>query len=1051
MQRICLISFLGTLILFFVVYGIKTVNSQAQEDGLVAYWSFDEDAGKVVKDISGNGNDGEIFDVERVDGGIKGKALRFKGTKESYVNYGNGKSLNFDTGSFSYSCWVYATESVGKWDMPIFKGGLNKMEPGYDMELGTDKWMASISDGTQTRNVELGYETNNKWVYLVVVVDRDQNKMYGYRDGSLVSSADIKGFGSVSSKQSLWISHPNYPFKGLIDEVKIYNRALSADEIKKDFAGGRELLSYPCYPMKQEPLVDGKVNGDPAWDNIPYGTGFYRLGTNYPSLRQTKIKVGYREKTLFFGIECEEPDIKKVESTGKDGDSLWLEDSIEIFLLPPGQKEYLQFIVNTAGAKTNITYRDGAEGKKGILEGWKAAVFKGDNYYSVEVAIPFNLLNYSPKDGDTGRFTVCRNTLTSPEERYTSWTPADIRFYEPDNFARIIFKGSPLEDSKQVQNIENEINKKYRAFLIMQIGKLLNLLSGQINKLTTLSTDIKDASISKELASIENSLEKITSSGDYSLSSTDALYSSFSELNRLKEKIDRISLSSPGLYGKRVINIESVEGLSAISNAKPGDVFVFAPGVYKCSKMSIPDGVEGYPVILRSRGDGKVTLENDGSANIIIPGSFNIFDGLEVRMSSDKPKGSGFFIERKNNIVIQNCRTVNCQFGVYIGYSRNITIQNCEMSHSGHFGIWCVGSGGTGLNSRYNPDAKNMNITISNCYLHDAGWNSDSKGGFTTEGYGIAASGAIENLLIEHCQIDNNSGDGILYEDWSKNTIARYNVIRGSGIAAIWIDNAEMSTFENNYLESNNVAIWLSGEDSSNRFLTNFVSIRNNIIVHNDPDKFFDPVTTIRPSYGKRTIIISSNTRNVYFDNNTIAFNKNPVLIELQRRPRRNIYPQDYYRDIWFRNNIFWQNSGSIQESLWLKYSYAEEDHQNKAMIDKEAVHFVNNLWDTPYSGDTHPVTGDPLFIDPGSYTPEGYRLTDKSDAIDKAMVFDGACDNQIDAWNGPRPLHGFGVQDIGAHEYGTVGTGYIGLDLKTFPFPVPTVFKVQFNAGPER
>lgn len=1045
MKRACLFWLLKIFILFALIFGVNIIYTQ--EKGLVAYWSFDEENGKVAKDISGNRNDGEIFDVERVEMGIKGRALKFKGEKESYVNCGNSKILNFDRGSFSYSCWVYVIESIGKYDMPIFKGGSNRMEPGYDIELGKDEWVANISDGIQVKQVGLGYEENNKWVYLAVVIDREKNKMFGYRDGNLISFVDIKGFGSVSSEKSLWLSHPAYPFKGLIDEVKIYNRALEPEEIKKNFFEEKEKIIYYCYPMKKEPLMDGKIKGDPAWDNIPYGIGFYRLGTGYPSLKQTKIKVGFREKFLYFGVECEEPEIRKIFSMGKDGDPLWMEDSIEIFFVPPKKEECIQFIVNTEGARTTVIYKDGLE-KKVKMEGWKAAVFKGEDYYSIEVAIPFTLLNYIPNEGDVGKFTVCRNILTTPEERYTSFTQANLRFYEPENFAQIIFKSEQLEDLKDVQKIEKEINKKYGSILIIEIEKLLNFF-GQFEKISGFSVGGKEALFSKELTSIRESVAKITSELDYS-SPIDVLYLKFSELNKLKEKVEKMGSFFPGLYGGRIINIESVEQLNEISKGRPGDIFVFAPGVYTCSKLIIPDGIEGHYITIRSRGDGKVILENDGTTHIIISGSFNIFDGIELRMNSDKPKGYGFFIDNKKNVIIQNCRTSNCQTGIYIRYSQNIKIENCEISHSGHFGVWCFGSGGTGLNSRYNPDAKNMNITIRNCYLHDAGWNSDSKGGFTTEGYGIAANGAIENLIIEHCQIDNNSGDGILFEDWSRNTIVRYNVIRGSGIAGIWVDNAEMCTIENNYIESNNVAIWLSGEDTSNRFLTNFVSIRNNIIVHNDYSKFFDPLTGMKPPYGKRTIIISSNTRNVYFDNNTIAFNKNPVLFELQRRPRRNVYSQDNYRDIWFRNNIFWKNSGSIQESLWIRYSYDEDAHQYKELNEKE-VHFINNLWDIPYKGDPNPITGEPLFVDPDSSLPEGFRIRDKSAAIDKAMVFDGACDIHIDAWNGLRPLHGFGTQDIGAHEYGTNGKGFIGLNTKAFPFSIPSLFKVKFNSGPEK
>jgi len=75
--------------------------------------------------------------------------------------------------------------------------------------------------------------------------------------------------------------------------------------------------------------------------------------------------------------------------------------------------------------------------------------------------------------------------------------------------------------------------------------------------------------------------------------------------------------------------------------------------------------------------------------------------------------------------------------------------------------------------------------------------------------YGITSNGAVEYLIIENCQIDNHSHDGILYEDWGIHTTARYNVISGTAGAAIWIDNASMSIFENNFLYGNNVAIWL--------------------------------------------------------------------------------------------------------------------------------------------------------------------------------------------------------------------------------------------------
>jgi hypothetical protein len=301
--------------------------------------------------------------------------------------------------------------------------------------------------------------------------------------------------------------------------------------------------------------------------------------------------------------------------------------------------------------------------------------------------------------------------------------------------------------------------------------------------------------------------------------------------------------------------------------------------------------------------------------------------------------------------------------------------------------------------------------------MHDAGWNIEE-----TEGYGITANGAVENLVIENCQIDNNTGDGILYEDWAVHTTARYNVIRGTGIAAIWIDNASMSVFDNNFLYGNNVGVWLSGEESSNRYLSDMISIRNNIIVHNDWAAIDTSV------YGRIIVLFSQNVRDVYFDNNTVAYNNCTRVVGFQKRP-----PLTTFRNIWFRNNIFWQNTGAVGIDPGL---------------DTSVIRFRNNLWSAVYPADSKAIKGDPAFENPDAAAPEGYRLKKGSAAIDAGMLL---YDNPLDFWNGIRPhLKNSGVYDVGAIESGSSGSAHIGLDLKTFPFEV-TPFKLQFKAKPKR
>ncbi len=469
--------------------------------------------------------------------------------------------------------------------------------------------------------------------------------------------------------------------------------------------------------------------------------------------------------------------------------------------------------------------------------------------------------------------------------------------------------------------------------------------------------------------------------------------------------------AKPGTTQQPVRNVAK-----AISLARPGDTVVFGAGTYQCSDVRVPDGSEDLPITLRSEPKGKAVFSNDAGKTILRVGSYNTIDGIEFMMTADHPDGSGIAVSRKEHVLIRNCRFFACQIGVYASRAHYLTIENCDMAYSGAHGVHLNGSG-EDTKGHWNPADECRYVEVRNCYLHNAGWNV--KG---TEGYGISANGAVEYFVIENCQIDNNSGDGILYEDWTVHSTARYNVIRGTGIAAIWIDNASMSVFDSNYLEANNVAVWLSGEESSNRYLSDFVSIRNNIIVHND-------WSAIDPSvYGKAIFLITSSTRDTYFDNNTVAFNKDDQLIRVENRP-----PQNAYRNIWFRNNIFWDNTGPVKID---------------PALNPREFHFVNNLWNQPFDGDAQSKLGNPLFVDPTAHAPEGYKIQSGSAAKDQGMLL---YENPLDFWNGQRPhLSRTEKYDLGAHEFGTSGTARIGLDMSRFPFEVPP-FKLQFKAKPKR
>ncbi|MBF0478305.1 MAG: LamG domain-containing protein [Candidatus Omnitrophica bacterium] len=213
-------------------------------DGLVGWWTFDEGAGTVAHDSSGQGNNGSLAGSASWANGKNGKALGLDGAAGSKVVLGNPASLDFGTGSFSYGMWVYPVSNIGSWDMPWNKGGSSAVTAGFDIELGTGAWVTGISDGTRIKvnNFLPSGGLLNQWTHIFVVVDKSVSKLYVYVNGTKTNTdQDISGLGSVSNAYQATIgsfSSNLHMFNGYIDDVRIYSRALSAAEVAALYRDG---------------------------------------------------------------------------------------------------------------------------------------------------------------------------------------------------------------------------------------------------------------------------------------------------------------------------------------------------------------------------------------------------------------------------------------------------------------------------------------------------------------------------------------------------------------------------------------------------------------------------------------------------------------------------------------------------------------------------------------------------------------------------------------------------------------------------------------------
>ena len=212
-----------------------TAPTQPVDTGLVGHWTFDgpDIQGTTAIDRSSFGNNGTITGALPAKGKL-GQALSFNGTSD-LINMGDQSSLDFGAGSFSFSVWLYySTSSQGS---PIWKGGEQETNAGFCLGNISPEWAVKISDGVSATEWLLfskGVNDTNEWMLLSAVVNRSDNTLKTYTNAIFSNSVDISGIGSVSSTYEFQLGRiSNYGtfYKGKIDDVRIYNRALSVSEV----------------------------------------------------------------------------------------------------------------------------------------------------------------------------------------------------------------------------------------------------------------------------------------------------------------------------------------------------------------------------------------------------------------------------------------------------------------------------------------------------------------------------------------------------------------------------------------------------------------------------------------------------------------------------------------------------------------------------------------------------------------------------------------------------------------------------------------------------
>ncbi len=197
----------------------------------VAFWHFNEVSGASLKDSSGNNNNGNLFNGPNWVLANKANGLSFDGV-DDYVDVANSPSLNIP-GSLSVTAWVnFMSQANG---FVITKG----IYPDYNYKIEgySGKFQAIVGiDGAQRIAIDTSSFEVGRWYHVALTYDGTAVRLYV--DGMLKTTTPYSGVPAQNTYPvtiGRYYGGPGYYINGVIDEIKIYSRALTPEEVPIDY------------------------------------------------------------------------------------------------------------------------------------------------------------------------------------------------------------------------------------------------------------------------------------------------------------------------------------------------------------------------------------------------------------------------------------------------------------------------------------------------------------------------------------------------------------------------------------------------------------------------------------------------------------------------------------------------------------------------------------------------------------------------------------------------------------------------------------------------
>ncbi len=244
------------------------------ETGLIGWWTFDEGSGTIAHDSSGLGNDG-TFGPEGTPqwiAGLRGGAIHLGGS-DDYININAVANDMPANNNFTISAWIRTTTGDGN------VIGSNDSGSNHDFIFGLASNGQMLIEADTVRNYP-PVLNDGQWHMITYV--RNGTTAYLYTDGVQVGTETPTGNPAGQARWSIgqeWDSSPSDEYEGDVDDVRFYNRPLSAAEVQAMMKGESHKAENPrpadgAVDVPRDAALSWRASPSAAAHDVYLGTAF---------------------------------------------------------------------------------------------------------------------------------------------------------------------------------------------------------------------------------------------------------------------------------------------------------------------------------------------------------------------------------------------------------------------------------------------------------------------------------------------------------------------------------------------------------------------------------------------------------------------------------------------------------------------------------------------------------------------------------------------------------------------------------------------------------